>query len=114
MFSLKFYFIHNFITAIDAFKPNNVSETILRRLLNQDVVHHIQLKDKNKNNLSRIIYQQGKPADYFVLILEGHVEVTVGLENLLFECGPFTYFGTQALTPNVVLGRFTIVSSLCS
>lgn len=36
--------------------------------------------------------------DFFVLILEGRVEVTVGKENLVFEGGPFSYYGTQALT----------------
>lgn len=51
-----------------------------------------------------MIFQQGKPVDYFVLILEGRVEVTVGQENLIFECGPFTYFGTQALAQNVGVG----------
>lgn len=47
---------------------------------------------------------QGKPSDYFVLILEGRVEVTVGKENLMFESGPFTYFGTQALMQSVNVG----------
>lgn len=93
------------ISAIDAFKPDNVSETILRRLLNQDVVHHIKCKNKEKNCPSLLVYQQGKPADYFVLLLEGRVEVTVGVENLVFECGPFTYFGTQALVQNVGVGE---------
>lgn len=52
-----------------------------------------------------IIYQKGKPADYFVLILEGRVEVQVGRESLVFESGPFTYFGIQALAQNVGVGR---------
>lgn len=90
--------------AIDAFKTDNISETILRRLLNQDIFHHVRCKEKN--HASAIIYQQGKPVDYFVLILEGRVEVTVGQENLMFECGPFTYFGTQALAPNVVVRKY--------
>lgn len=71
-------------------------------MLNQDVIHHIKVKGKDKTIL---IYEQGKPADYFVLILEGRVEVTVGQENLVFECGPFTYFGTQALVQNVGVGK---------
>ena len=33
-----------------------------------------------------------------MLILEGRVEVTVGRENLVFDSGPFTHFGMQALT----------------
>lgn len=36
-----------------------------------------------------------------MLILEGRVEVTVGKENLVFEGGPFTHFGLQALAQNV-------------
>lgn len=92
-------------TAVDAFKSDIVSETILRRLLNQDVMQQIRSKGKEKDDPSMIIYQQGKPADYFVLILEGRVEVTVGRESLIFESGPFTYFGTQALVQNVGVGK---------
>lgn len=78
----------------------------MRRLLNQDVIQHIKCKGKDKSDPSLIIYHQGKPADYFVLILEGRVEVTVGQESLVFECGPFTFFGTQALAQNVGLGKY--------
>lgn len=48
---------------------------------------------------------QGKAVDYFVLILEGRVEVMVGKENMIFESGPFTYFGTQALIQNIGMGK---------
>lgn len=101
----KHFFCFSFCTAIEAFKTENISETILRRLLTQDVVHHIKIKSKEKNNQSLLIYEQGKAVDYFVLILEGRVEVTVGQEKLLFECGPFTYFGIQALVQNVGVGN---------
>lgn len=93
------------LSAVDAFKSDIVSETILRRLLNQDVMHQIRCKGKDKDDPSMVIYQQGKPVDYFVLILEGRVEVTVGRESLIFESGPFTYFGTQALVQNVGVGE---------
>lgn len=53
----------------------------------------------------RVVFLQGKPADYFVLILEGRVEVTVGRESLMFESGPFTYFGSQALISNIGVGK---------
>lgn len=43
------------------------------------------------------VAKKGKPADYFVLILEGRVEVTVGKESLVFESGPFSHFGSYAL-----------------
>ncbi|KAK0157458.1 hypothetical protein PV328_011201 [Microctonus aethiopoides] len=90
-------------TTVPPFKPDTISETILRRLLKQDIINHIKVKSREKarNDAGAIIYQQGKPVDYFVLILEGRVEVTVGKENLTFESGPFTYFGCQALSPNI-------------
>lgn len=88
-------------TCVDAFKPINISERILHRLLNQDVIFHIKCKGKEKNDESLVIFEQGKPVDHFVLILEGRVEVTVGQENLTFECGPFTYFGSDALSQNI-------------
>lgn len=47
------------------------------------------------------IFNQGKAVDFFVLILEGRVEVTVGRESLVYEGGPFTHFGLQALAPTV-------------
>lgn len=88
-------------TYVDAFKPECISPTILHRLLNQDVIFHIKCKGKDKNDPSFVIFEQGKPADYFVLILEGRVEVTVGVEGLTFECGPFTFFGSDALAQNI-------------
>ncbi|CAD6244849.1 GSCOCG00013503001-RA-CDS [Cotesia congregata] len=90
-------------TTVAPFKPDTISETILRRLLKQDIIHHIKVKSREKarNDPAALIYQQGKSVDYFVLILEGRVEVTVGKENLTFESGPFTYFGCQALGTNI-------------
>ncbi|XP_011882400.1 PREDICTED: metal transporter CNNM4 [Vollenhovia emeryi] len=90
-------------TTVDSFKPDVILETILRRLLKQDIIYHIKVKsrEKAKTDPAAIIYQQGKAVDYFVLILEGRVEVTVGKENMMFESGPFTYFGSQALTANI-------------
>ena len=52
--------------------------------------------------------RQGKASDYFVLILEGRVEVTVGKENLVFESGPFSHFGLQALAAGIPLGIIKI------
>ncbi|XP_011258942.2 metal transporter CNNM4 [Camponotus floridanus] len=90
-------------TTVDTFKSDIISEPILRRLLKQDIIYHIKVKsrEKAKSDPTAIIYQQGKAVDYFVLILEGRVEVTVGKENMMFESGPFTYFGSQALTANI-------------
>lgn len=90
---------------VDAFSKTVISETILRRLLKQDIVYHIKKNKDWRNDPACVIYQRGKPADYFVLILEGRVESTIGQENLVFESGPFTYFGTQALAQNVGVGK---------
>lgn len=76
--------------------------------MKQDIVCLIK-KNKNwRSDAGCIIYQQGKSADYFVLVLEGRVEVTVGKENLTFEGGPFTYFGTQALIQSIGVGEFLL------
>ncbi|KAJ0170071.1 hypothetical protein K1T71_014677 [Dendrolimus kikuchii] len=101
-------------TSVDAFRPDTVSETVLRRLLKQDVIHHIKMKGKTKKDPTTFVFQQGKPVDYFVLILEGRVEVTVGRENLVFEAGPFTYFGVQALTQNVGVAESPTPSAMGS
>jgi metal transporter CNNM len=98
---------------VDAFKISEVSETILRRLLNQDILRHIKCKGKEKTDPSIIVFTQGKPVDFFVLVLEGRVEVTVGRENLIFESGPFTYFGTQALAQNIVVGKYSYDIKMC-
>uniref|UniRef100_S4PUL6 Unextended n=3 Tax=Pararge aegeria TaxID=116150 RepID=S4PUL6_9NEOP len=102
-------------TSVDPFRADMISETVLRRLLKQDVIQHIKDRaDKDKNDPKRYVFQEGKPVDYFVLILEGRVEVTVGRENLVFEAGPFTYFGVQALTQNVGLAESPAPSTLGS
>lgn len=93
--------INIFFLALEPFKRDSISENILRRLLNQDVIRHIKIKTKSKNDPLNVIFHQNKPVDFFVLILEGRVEVTVGKEMLIFESGPFTHFGLQALTQNV-------------
>jgi len=87
-------------SSMEPFKSEFVSENVLRRLMQHGlVVRFIRVKNKelSKNDPHTLIYQQGKPSEYFVLILEGRVEVTVGRENLVYESGPFTHFGLQAL-----------------
>ncbi|XP_013139297.1 PREDICTED: metal transporter CNNM4-like isoform X1 [Papilio polytes] len=101
-------------TSVDAFRPDTVSETVLRRLLKQDVIQHIKVKNKSKRDACTYVFQQGKPVDYFVLVLEGRVEVTVGRENLVFEAGPFTYFGVQALTQNIGVAESPTPSAMGS
>ncbi|KAL0853107.1 hypothetical protein ABMA27_012875 [Loxostege sticticalis] len=102
-------------TSVDPFRPELISESVLRRLLKQDVIQHIKLRgDEGRDDPKRYVFQEGKPVDYFVLILEGRVEVTVGRENLVFEAGPFTYFGVQALTQNIGVAEAPAPSTMGS
>lgn len=98
--------------SVDLFKPDIISEQTLKRLLKQDIFLHVK-KSKDKKDQNIYIYQQGKPVDFFVLILEGRVEVTVGKENLVFEGGPFTFFGLQALMQNVSVGKLVFFNYIC-
>ncbi|XP_014665971.1 PREDICTED: metal transporter CNNM4-like [Priapulus caudatus] len=82
-------------TSIEPFKKDFISETVLQRLLRQDIFKDVKLKDAREKDVQ--IYTAGKMADYFILILEGRVQVSVGKENLVFESGPFSYYGVQAL-----------------
>uniref|UniRef100_A0A182J2L4 Uncharacterized protein n=1 Tax=Anopheles atroparvus TaxID=41427 RepID=A0A182J2L4_ANOAO len=88
-------------TSVEPFRPEYVSEAVLRRLLTQNIVHQIKFNHAEKNDPRYNIITCGTQVDCFILILEGRVEVTVGKENLLFESGPFTYFGIQALAKNI-------------
>lgn len=88
-----------YLTTMGPFKGVYISETILRRLMRQDIVFNIRIKNKEATqHPNAYLYQAGKNVDYFVLVLEGRVEVTIGKENMVFECGPFTYFGIQAIS----------------
>ncbi|XP_072026763.1 metal transporter CNNM2-like isoform X2 [Amphiura filiformis] len=89
-------------TGVEAFKTEFISENILHRLLEQDIIIDVRLEDKNK---PVYIFQRGHPADYFVLILQGRVEVAIGNENLIFEQGPFGFFGQNAILPPGVKDR---------
>lgn len=50
--------------------------------------------------------------DFFTLIIQGKVEVTVGQEQLTFEEGPFTSFGTNALVASLGGSSFNLKGNL--
>jgi hypothetical protein len=54
-------------------------------------------KSKSEEADMNVIFKAGMPCDFFALILIGRVHVEVGKEKLVFEGGPFMYFGIQAL-----------------
>ncbi|XP_072288505.1 metal transporter CNNM4 isoform X1 [Eucyclogobius newberryi] len=91
---------HRFLaTEISFFSPSQISDKVLLRILRHpDVIQEIKYNDNDKRSLHHYVYQRGKPVDYFVLILQGRVEVEAGNENMKFESGPFSYYGVMALS----------------
>nr|BAH11626.1 unnamed protein product [Homo sapiens] len=91
---------HRFLaTEVSQFSPSLISEKILLRLLKYpDVIQELKFDEHNKYYARHYLYTRNKPADYFILILQGKVEVEAGKENMKFETGAFSYYGTMALT----------------
>ncbi|XP_039217666.1 metal transporter CNNM2 isoform X2 [Crotalus tigris] len=92
--------MHRFLaTEVEAFGPSQMSEKILLRLLKHpNVIQELKYDDKNKKAPEYYLYQRNKPIDYFILILQGKVEVEAGKEGMKFEAGAFSYYGVMALT----------------
>ncbi|NWW81141.1 CNNM1 protein, partial [Climacteris rufus] len=90
---------HRFMaTEVEPFKSPYLSEKILLRLLKHpNVIQELKFDRKNKKAAEHYLYQRNRPVDYFVLILQGKVEVEVGKEGLRFENGAFTYYGVPAI-----------------
>ncbi|XP_061553777.1 metal transporter CNNM4-like isoform X2 [Phycodurus eques] len=91
---------HRFLaTEVSLFGTFHVTEKVLLRILRHpDVVQELKFDDDDKRAAQHFLYQRGKPVDYFVLILQGRVEVEAGNENMKFETGPFSYYGVMALS----------------
>lgn len=93
--------------AVDAFKEPIMSAATLRKLMAQKVYFTVRVSqddddeaasdDTPDNDHSVNLYKEGSPADFFILVIEGRVRVTVGREKLVFVSGPFSYFGLEAL-----------------
>ncbi|CAM5127673.1 unnamed protein product [Natator depressus] len=107
---------HRFLaTEVTLFMPTLISEKILLRLLRHpDVIHELKFDEENKKSPRHFLYQRNKPADYFILILQGKVEVEAGKENMKFETGAFSYYGVMALSlpPPLELRSLSHMSSL--
>ncbi|NWT88448.1 CNNM4 protein, partial [Lanius ludovicianus] len=92
---------HRFLsTEVTLFTPNYISEKILLRLLKySDVIQELKFDEENKKSPRHFLYCKNKAADYFILILQGKVEVEAGKECMKFEAGAFSYYGVMALSP---------------
>nr|XP_046241949.1 metal transporter CNNM4 [Scatophagus argus] len=91
---------HRFLaTEVSLFNPSQISDKVLLRILRHpDVIQEIKFNENDKRSSRHYVYQRGKPVDYFVLILQGRVEVEAGNENMKFETGPFSFYGVMALS----------------
>uniref|UniRef100_A0A803W2E4 Metal transporter n=1 Tax=Ficedula albicollis TaxID=59894 RepID=A0A803W2E4_FICAL len=98
---------HRFMaTEVEPFKSPYLSEKILLRLLKHpNVIQELKYDRKNKKAAEHYLYQRNRPVDYFVLILQGKVQVEVGKEGLRFENGAFTYYGVPAIMAVVSSGE---------
>jgi len=101
--------------AIDAFKENCMSAATLRKLMAQKVYFTVRVSQDDDDDASDDtpagdhavnLYKEGTPADFFILVIEGRVRVTVGREKLVFVSGPFSYFGVEALKLDEGRGDF--------
>ncbi|NXB07426.1 CNNM4 protein, partial [Cnemophilus loriae] len=92
---------HRFLsTEVTLFTPSYISEKILLRLLKySDVIQELKFDEENKKSPRHFLYCKNKAADYFILILQGKVEVEAGKECMKFEAGAFSYYGVMALSP---------------
>ncbi|XP_047186509.1 metal transporter CNNM4 isoform X2 [Scophthalmus maximus] len=97
---------HRFLaTEVSLFSPFQITEKVLLRILRHpDVIQELKFNENDKRSPQHFLYQRGKPVDYFILILQGRVEVEAGNENMKFETGPFSYYGVMALsTPSLAV-----------
>ncbi|KAM3830581.1 metal transporter CNNM3 isoform 1-T5 [Vipera latastei] len=84
---------------VDLFSPGRISEKVLLHLLQHPSVNQeVKFDECNRLAAEHYLYQRNQPVNYFVLILQGRVEVEIGKEGLKFENGAFTYYGVSALT----------------
>ncbi|CAG05359.1 unnamed protein product, partial [Tetraodon nigroviridis] len=91
---------HRFLSReVEHFSPVRVSEKVLFHLLRHPSVNQeIHFDPGNRLSASHYLYTRNHPVDYFILLLQGRVEVEIGKEGLKFENGAFTYYGVSALT----------------
>jgi len=111
---LSFAILQFLTTSVKAFSGDVISARILQKLLNMDVYREVKLKTKEKKvgeeDTEGVIMMKGKPCDFFILILEGRVQVTIGKEDHKFIEGPFTTFGEQMLEQAMMLPSSPMVS----
>jgi len=95
-------------TSVPSFNPSLVSPHFLKKILSLDVYREVSVL-KSKEPVK--VMTKGKPCDYFILILEGKVQIQIGKEEHEFEAGPFTYYGKQVLEQALLIPPSPMVTS---
>ena len=85
-------------SSIEEFSPENMRTEVLKKLLTLDVFRTARGGFKQDDLNNEVIVKRGMGYDFFLLIVEGKVDVEIGTEGYVFESGPFTCFGKAALT----------------
>ena len=78
---------------MEPFSEEFISASILKKLLQQEIVKLITFDEDNP----QFLYTIGKPSNMFVLVIEGTVLVEVGHDKLQFPSRSFSHFGSHAL-----------------
>ena len=75
-------------SSVDPFKDHLIRSNTLRKLMSQKIYFTIRIEEEADLDPSPSpsipLYEEGKIADYFILIIEGKVRVTVGKESWFF------------------------------
>lgn len=97
---------HRFLSmVVKLFTPNFISEKILLRLLKySSVIQELKFNEENKKSLWHLLYCKNKAADYFILILNGNVEVEASKECIkVCNTCDFLLNSTNFLLPLIIL-----------
>jgi len=78
------------ISKVAAFSPEKISKSKVIRLLKASLIEEAPA--------GHVLYESGTATECFTLLLEGHVEITCGVENFLMEVGPWTPIASMALS----------------
>ncbi|KAM9313475.1 metal transporter CNNM3 [Gastrophryne carolinensis] len=88
---------------VELFSAARMSEKVLLHLLKlPGVTQEVKFNDGDRLAPEHYLYLRSQPVDYFILILQGKVQVEIGKEGLKFENGAFTYYGVAALSPGLL------------
>ncbi|XP_062410260.1 metal transporter CNNM3 isoform X2 [Sardina pilchardus] len=107
---------HRFLSReVEHFSPLRMSEKVLLHLLRHPSVNQeVRFDPSNRLSPDHYLYTRNHPVDYFILLLQGRVEVEIGKEGLKFENGAFTYYGVSALTAPSSVHQSPVSTQRCS